>query len=63
MLGMTREVNESGKCSTTWFILTETQGNRACVLEVVHEASRVLEVSHEASHEHGKQLYWEWAER
>ena len=31
--------SESGKCSTTWFILRETQGKRACVLEVVHEAS------------------------
>ena len=35
-----------------WFILTETQGKQACVLEVVHEASPVLEVSHEASLEH-----------
>ena len=29
----------NGKCSTTWFILTETRGERARVLEVVHEAS------------------------
>ena len=25
----------------TWFILTETHGNQACILEVVHEATQV----------------------
>ena len=44
--------SESGTCSTTWFILTEIQGKRACVLEVVHEESRIREVFHEAAREH-----------
>ena len=41
----------------TWFILTETQGKQACILEVVHGASPETQVTQQFILEVGEMVY------